>query len=202
MSRLICLLLTIGCCVAQVTDKQTISMNPNQGQIKLNIVFQTPKDQSPVVGSNNIGCSSGKCQLDPVITSATPIPVPITTTPYPVIVKTIPAVQKQQPQPIYKVIRMPSSNRCFSPPCYPSYSAPRVVVVPSASPCGNQPCRQFFYNQPRRIFVARNGNFNNNNNNNAMAVPDAIFKDGRSFRAPIRVPTKYIDGNPIFDIGK
>lgn len=124
-----------------------------------------------------------------------------TTTPMPIPIRTI----SSNTAPI-KVIRVPSysnsNNGCFSPPC----GAPRFIFA--QPPCFGNSCgprfmfprrRHFFGPRPIIIGNRNNGNINAGGN---VAVPDTIYKNGMAIRAPIRVPSSYQDGNPVFNSGK
>ncbi|CAA93463.3 CC domain-containing protein [Caenorhabditis elegans] len=150
-------------------------------------------------------CSTGNCN-GPVAGSANVVPVfdasiYTTTTPMPIPIRTI----SSNTAPI-KVIRVPSysnsNNGCFSPPC----GAPRFIFA--QPPCFGNSCgprfmfprrRHFFGPRPIIIGNRNNGNINAGGN---VAVPDTIYKNGMAIRAPIRVPSSYQDGNPVFNSGK
>ncbi|KAF1757801.1 hypothetical protein GCK72_014258 [Caenorhabditis remanei] len=156
-------------------------------------------------------CSTGNCN-GPVAGSANIVPAYdastyTTTTPMPVPIRTVPIVTSNT-APV-KVIRIPSysnsySSGCFSPPC----GAPRFVFA--QPPCfGNSCGPRFMFPRRRHHFFGQRpiiiGNRNNGNSFNAggnVAIPDTIYRNGQAIRAPIRVPSSYQDGNPVFNSGK
>ncbi|PIC34562.1 hypothetical protein B9Z55_014176 [Caenorhabditis nigoni] len=156
-------------------------------------------------------CSTGNCN-GPVAGSANIFPAYdastyTTTTSIPVTIRTAPIVTSNT-API-KVIRIPSysnsfSSGCFSPPC----GAPRFVFA--QPPCFGNSCgprfmfprrRHHFFGGQRPIIIGNRNNGNTVNGGN-IAIPDTIYRNGQAIRAPIRVPSSYQDGNPVFNTGK
>uniref|UniRef100_A0A8R1DGH0 Uncharacterized protein n=1 Tax=Caenorhabditis japonica TaxID=281687 RepID=A0A8R1DGH0_CAEJA len=215
MSRRILILASLlAVTAAQTGTQQTqkISLDPDAGPLKLRIVFQSDNNQP-----QNAPCATGNCQAVPTLTpcasgncgsASNVVPVydvPATTTPYPVTVRTVPVVSNNN-VPV-KVIRIPSYSNtgCSSPWC----GAPRFVYA--QPPCFGYSCGGPRFFHPRRhhhhhhnfsgqrpIFIGNLNNNNNMNNGGNVAIPDTIYKDGKAYRAPVRVPSSYQDGNPVF----
>ncbi|CAI5447215.1 unnamed protein product [Caenorhabditis angaria] len=117
-------------------------------------------------------CSTGNCPSYDSTTTTTQAPI------------TIP-IQSSN----VKVIRIPSySSGCSSSGC--NFFRPR---------CPGCARRRFFYPPPPppRFFSPRF--FSSSlSSSGSIGIPDTVFANGRAYNAPLRVPTSYQDGNPVF----
>ncbi|CAI2350758.1 unnamed protein product [Caenorhabditis sp. 36 PRJEB53466] len=156
---------------------------------------QQTVQQSPCSTGNCNGAVAGSANIVPAYDASTLT----TTTQSPVTIRTAPISSNSVP---VKVIRIPSysNSGCFSPPCGPRF----VYAQP---PCSGNSCGfpRFFHPRRRHHFFGQRPIFIGNNRNNGggnVAIPDTIYRDGMAIRAPIRVPSSYQDGNPVFNSGK